>query len=344
MSLSIREIQPQDAAPWDRFVLEHPHGSPFHLIAWKRSIEETFGFRPIYLVAMEDDRVRGILPLFLVKNVIVGKALISSPFATYGGILADSPEIREAIGVKVRELGEAQGVDYIELRNVYPEQCVGSPNVSRYVTFSQPVNGDEEALLQGLPTNMRSKVRRAIKRPFSARRQKSDFRSFAALHAANYRRLGTPSFPLRHYSTLLKHFGDRIDVCEILLNGDVVAGSMNFLFRDQVQSFYVASDERYHEFLPNNYLYFENMRWAGDHGYRYFDFGRSKKESGAYEFKRRWGVTPRELPYEVLLVKRKDLPNFSPANPKFQLAIRVWKKLPLRVTRAMGPHIVRLFP
>ena len=45
----------------------------------------------------------------------------------------------------------------------------------------------------------------------------------------------------------------------------------------------------------------------------------------------------RELPYELILVNRKELPNFSPANPKFSLAIRAWQKVPLPITRVLGP-------
>jgi FemAB-related protein (PEP-CTERM system-associated) len=342
--LCVREFTERDHAAWDEFVNRHPHGTPFHLMAWRRSIEETFGFQPHYRLAIEGELIRGVLPMFLVKNFVLGSALISIPFATYGGILADTPTVRDALGADARSLGERLGVGYIELRNAYSEQCAGFERISRYATFVQALPPDEGALLQALPANMRSKVRRALKRGFSTRRQTTDFRAFAELHAANYRRLGTPSFPLRHYAALLKNFGESVDIREVLLDDRVVAASMNFFFHDQVHSFYVASDDRYHEALPNNYLYFDNMRWAGQNGYRYFDFGRSKKETGPFEFKRRWGIVPRELPYEILLIRRKDLPNFSPVNPRFQMAIRIWKKMPLSLTRILGPRLIRLFP
>ena len=307
-------------------------------------MEQTFGFEPRYRMVMEGDRIRGVLPMFLVKNFMLGKALISVPFATYGGILSDSAAVRDRLGADARELGERLGVEYLELRNAHEEQCAGFERITRYATFEQEVGPDEEGLLKSLPANMRSKVRRALKNGFSTRRQTTDFSAFAELHAGNYRRLGTPSFPLRHYAALLKNFGESVEIREVLLEDKVVAASMNFLFRDQAHAFYVASDERYHESLPNNYLYFDNMRWAGQNGYRTFDFGRSKKETGPFEFKRRWGIVPRELPYEILLIRRKSLPNFSPVNPKFQLAIRVWKKLPLPVTRILGPRLISLFP
>jgi hypothetical protein len=91
-------------------------------------------------------------------------------------------------------------------------------------------------------------------------------------------------------------------------------------------------------------MYFENMLWAASAGYSVYDFGRTKLGTGTFEFKRHWNTTQRELPYEVLLVERKDLPNFSPVNPKFELATRLWRRIPLPLTRIAGPWLVRLFP
>jgi hypothetical protein len=114
-----------DERRWDDFVLAHPYGTPFHLIAWKKVIQKNFGYQPHYLMAVDADRVRGILPLFLVKNLLVGKALISSPFAVYGGVLADSDAARASLATGARRLGETLGVEYVELRNAHTSQCVG---------------------------------------------------------------------------------------------------------------------------------------------------------------------------------------------------------------------------
>ena len=51
-----------------------------------------------------------------------------------------------------------------------------------------------------------------------------------------------------------------------------------------------------------------------------------------------------ELPYEILLVKRKELPNFGTSNSRFNLAIQIWQHLPLAVTRRLGPYFIRLVP
>src|SRR5438093_1196582 len=86
-----------DAALWDNFVRSHPNGSPFHLMAWQRMIQRTFGHKPQHIIAKgPTGNVTGVLPLFLVRSVIFGRMLISTPQAAYGGTLADSETVAQS--------------------------------------------------------------------------------------------------------------------------------------------------------------------------------------------------------------------------------------------------------
>jgi FemAB-related protein (PEP-CTERM system-associated) len=340
----VRPLQDEDFRAWDQFVLKHAQGSPFHLIAWKKTIEESFGYQPEYLIASEGDRIEGILPLFYVHNPVIGKALISSPFAVYGGVLAESPAVAERLYERAKELGTELGVDYVELRNAFPEQCVGTPNVSRYVTFVQEVDPDEESLLTALPKKTRNTVRKSLKQSFTIRYQSTDTANLDRVHSRNMRRLGTPCFPREYFERLQANFGEMVDIREVRLGDEVVAVSLSFLFRDQMHTYHAAADTRYNALAPNTFLYYDQLRWAGKNGFKVFDFGRSKRDTGAFEFKKHWNTQMRELPYEIVLIKRKNLPNFSPANPRFRMAIRVWQGLPLPVTRLMSRFVLRLFP
>ncbi len=342
--LLVREFRESDAEAWDALVSRHPHGSPFHLMAWRKTIEETFRYRPIYLTAADRTGIRGVLPLFHVKNVVLGSAFISTPFAVYGGILAETAEAREALYTSALQLAREQAVDYVEFRNAFPEQCGGTPNVSRYVSFSQPIMPTAEATLASLPKKTRNLVRKALKQHFQMQYQVQDLRHFENLYATNMRRLGTPCFPREYFQNLLRNFGKLVDVREVWLDGKPMAASLNFLFRNDMHIYYAAADTRFNELGPNTYMYFDHLRWAGENGYETFDFGRCKRGTGVFEFKRHWNTVMRELPYEIALVKRKQLPNFSPANPRFGVAIKLWRQLPLSITRLAGPKLVRLFP
>jgi FemAB-related protein (PEP-CTERM system-associated) len=340
----IRELSPSDIPQWDDFILRHPFGTPFHLIAWKRTLEQTFGYRARYLLAAQNAEIHGVLPLFLVKNPIIGKALISTPFAVYGGILANS----EADVLKLHEravsLARELDVGYLELRNSHREQCATTPNVDRYVSFTQPLVRDENALLDSLPKKTRNMVRKSLKQKFEMRYRSQNLKNFESLYAKSMRRLGTPCFPFRYFANLVRNFGDMIDIRECWLDGKPMAASLNFMFKDDMHIYYAAADALYNHLSPNTYMYFDHLRWAGANGLKTFDFGRCKRGTGVFEFKRHWNTTMRELPYEVVLINRKELPNFSPVNPKFQLAIKVWQSVPLWLTRLVGPKLIRLFP
>lgn len=344
MSLVIRDFQPPDTASWDAFVRQHPQSSPFHLTAWKNSIEQTFGYRPLYLAAFHGDRIAGVLPLFLTDGFIAGKALISTPFAVYGGILAEDSESRLALAVRAAELGRALQVQHVELRNAWPVQSAGWTPLRRYVTFTQPLHTtDPDGLLAQLPKKTRNMIRKSLRTPFEIRRSR-DPRAFERLHSLTLRRLGTPSFPPAHFNRLLAEFGSQIDLCEVVLNRRAVAASMSFVFNGQMHIYYAATDPAFNHLAPNYRMYFENLLSAARSGCSLFDFGRSKLNTGTFDFKRHWDTTPRELPYEVLLVRRKQLPNFTPVNPRFDLAIRLWRRIPLPVTRVIGPWLIRQFP
>jgi FemAB-related protein (PEP-CTERM system-associated) len=314
-------------------------------MAWKNCIEEVFGYRALYLMAFEGGRVRGCLPLFLVENMLIGRILLSTPFAVYGGVLADSPEVAAAFGDQLTTLGQALSVDHVELRNAYDEQCVGFARISRYVTFTRQIGNSEEAILESIPRKTRYMVRKALKQGFETSVCNERSAAFEDLYDRNLRRLGTPSFPSKFFASLLKNFGSGVDIREVLWNGKVASAVLTFYFRDQVLPYYGASALKLNALAPNNFMYFDLMRRAGKSGYAKFDFGRSKKHAGgSYDFKAYWGMEERELPYEILLVRRKELPNFTPANPIFKLPRKAWQRLPLFVTKGAGPLFIRLVP
>ena len=65
------DIVPFDAVgneKWDRYVMNHPEGTLFHLSEWKSAIEKTFRHPNYYLAAVtKEDRERkivGVLPMF----------------------------------------------------------------------------------------------------------------------------------------------------------------------------------------------------------------------------------------------------------------------------------------
>jgi hypothetical protein len=60
-------------------------------------VEKIYKHKPIYLIAKEEDEIKGFLPLFSMRSMIFGKKLVSVPFAPYGGVCADNKLIENAL-------------------------------------------------------------------------------------------------------------------------------------------------------------------------------------------------------------------------------------------------------
>jgi FemAB-related protein (PEP-CTERM system-associated) len=170
-----------------------------------------------------------------------------------------------------------------------------------------------------------------------------DLETFYDIYARNVRDMGSPVYPVTFFKALLENLKDSF-ILSVWKDEKMVAGVLTFVFKDIVIPYYGGGLREYFHYASNDFMYWELMRYGCEKGYRVFDFGRSKKDTGPYHFKRHWGFEPEELNYCYYLVKAKDMPNVSPVNPKYKLFINIWKRLPLAVTNWIGPKLVRSIP
>ncbi len=340
----VRALESQDVERWDHFVLAHPAGTFFHQMAWKRVVEKTFDHQAHYVYGERDGQIVAVAPVFVVSNWMVGRCMVSSPLASYGGICAEDPEAEKALLEFLKGQAQELQVDYLELRNPAGGTLPGFVPNPRYSSFSMVLSKDPEAVLKGLPKDIRYMIRKAEKADLHVRRGPELLDEFYRLFAINMRRLGTPVFPRALFVNLLEEFGKQIDVLVVYAGSEPVASAVSFLFRDTMHPYYIGGLPVARDLAANNFLWWELMKFASQSGMNTFDFGRSKKGTGAYAFKKKWNPRITDLDYQVFLVKRKIAPNFSPANPKFEVATQVWSRLPLWLTNKLGPRVVRWIP
>src|SRR5579864_846305 len=331
-------------ADWDEFVARQPSATFFHLLGWRRAVEKEFGFEPHYLVARDAGRIVGVLPLFLVSNPIQGRSLISSPFAVYGGICADHEAAASCLREAACQMAREERVQYLELRERNAAVDPAFHTKELYVAFDQELPENPDRLIQGFPRDTRYMIRRAQKEGLRSTFDLQYLEKFYDIYAYSVRHLGTPVFSLRWIRTLVDEFKDAAELTMVWYGEHAIAGVLSFRFRDWILPYYGGSLPEGRRFAANNFMYFEVMKHARETGLRFFDFGRSKIGTGAYAFKSQWNMREHALPYQFLLVERKDMPNFSPANPRFQAAISLWKRVPLPITKMLGPALLRLFP
>ena len=349
MSLAVRDLDAAAAPAWDRFVLDHEDGTFFHRAGWRQVIEAAFGHRTQYVFAERDGAITGVLPLGQVKTLLFGNTLISVPFCVYGGPLAADAESAAALVAHAAGLRARTGASAVELRYRDPPAAdraaaldasgwVARPGL--YVTFRKPITAGDDDNLKAIPRKQRAMVRKGIQRGLVSVVDRDTDR-LHRIYAESVRNLGTPVFAPRYFRLLAEVFGEDADVLTVLDGDTPVASVLNFYFRDEVLPYYGGGTAGARQRAGNDFMYWEVMRRAAARGCRVFDFGRSKEGTGSYAFKHNWGFVPAPLHYRFLLAPGGTMPELNPLNPKFRLFIAAWKRLPLPLTRLLGPSIVR---
>ena len=338
--VDVRRFEAGDGSRWDAFVARCAEATFFHRSEWRDILERQFGHRCHYLMAERNGHVTGVLPLCEARSRLFGHALISLPFTPYGGPAADDAVSERQLIQGAVDLARSLAVEHLELRNTRP-RCPGWPRQDRYVTFRKTLLNSVEDNLLAIPRKQRAMVRKGMKNGLTADIDPGVDRFFA-LYADNMHRHGVPLLPRSYFEALCAAFGGD---CEMLIVNDragkPVSGVMSFYFRDEILPSYAGDSVDARGLAANDFKYWELMRRACERGVRVFDFGRSKRESGAFDFKRNWGFEAAPLAYEHCLLARQDVPQNNPASPKYRALTAVWRRLPLPLANRLGPIVVR---
>jgi len=338
-TVRVGELESADFSRWDKFIAGCSEATFFHRAGWKTVIERAFGHRTFFLYAEIDGQIAGVLPLAEVKSLLFGHTLAALPFCVYGGIVAEGDLARQALDEAARALAHRLGVGHLEYRSLAPRHPDWT-HKDLYVTFRKEIDSDVERNLTAIPRKQRAMVRKGIKAGLKGEIDEGVERFFAA-YSASVHRLGTPVFSKRYFQILKEVFGADCEVLTVTQDGRLVASVLSFYFRDEVLPYYGGGVASAREVAGNDFMYWDLMRRACERGIRVFDFGRSKRGTGSFDFKKNWGFEPQPLHYEYLLVKGRHVPDHNPLNPKYSLFIKLWPRLPLPLANLIGPHIVK---
>lgn len=345
----------QESAPWDAYVRAHPGGNHFHLYGWKRVIEETYGHRGIYLMALETGRdgspgttIRGILPLVYMNPPFSPRRLISLPFLDVGGVLAEDAATEAALITEAMALARRLKADRLELRYARPSEVFGAPGdferlmggldcsyrlLSHKVGLARSLPSSSGALFDSFKSKLRSQIKKGMKQGLSYETGGENLIGpFYAVFARNMRDLGSPVHARRLFVQLMSHFSEDARIAIVRKDGRAVAGGLLLRFRDTVQNPWASSLRRFRSLNSNMVLYWGMLAYGCDQGSRRFDFGRSSRGADTYRFKLQWGAEPSPLYWHYFFWGGRD-------PLKERLTFRGWKRLPMPLARFLGPMV-----
>lgn len=329
---------------WDRFVASHPDATVDHLWGWQDVVRQALGHDSRYLIARRGETVVGVLPLVLVRSRIFGRSVVSMPFLNYGGILSGEPEVVTPLVEAARDVALTFGGSHVELRHT-SRLCPSIPCRQHKLSMTLPVPSTTEALWTSLDRKVRNQVRKAQKANLHVESGGHELvDAFYTVFARNMRDLGTPVYPKELFTSTIRAFPQRAKVFVVWSGSQPVAGGVSIGFRDTVLNPWASSLREFRQLCPNMLLYWSMIEHAVVGGATTFDFGRSSPGGGTHQFKQQWGAIEHPLCWEYVLLSGAVPPDQGPSNAKFDLAIRMWQRLPLPVANLVGPLVARSLP
>jgi len=138
---------------------------------------------------------------------------------------------------------------------------------------------------------------------------------------------------------VLTEFSEKAKIVMVYKDKQPLAASLIIGFKDTLENPWASALREYSRLSPNMLLYWTMLEYACDNDYSYFDFGRSSPDEGTYKFKKQWGAEPITLHWHYISIKGKSADTETSEKSKFEKAINLWQKLPVSVTKIIGPMI-----
>lgn len=344
-SVSVRLIKDEDSDRWDAFVSGHREASSYHLSGWRRLITDLFGHQCFYWLAEDrSGQVVGVLPTVRLRSKLFGDFLVSMPYFTYGGVVASDHAVANRLMSRASEQAQELGVTHIEFRDLVSRKGFESVRTDK-VTMHLPLPLKADELWSSLSSERRNRIKKSQKSGAVTEIGGTEFvADFYEVFARNMRDLGTPVYGREFFDRMLSDFPDLIKIVVTRFEGRPVAAAILMHHPEAMEVPWVSSVSEFNHMSFNILLYWECLKFAIEKGKRVFDFGRSSIGSGTYTFKKRWGAAEKQLYWHYWLRDGQKMPNLTPHNPKYQVAVKLWQKLPLFVTNALGPAIVKNLP
>jgi FemAB-related protein (PEP-CTERM system-associated) len=341
--MEIVECNDSHAASWNAFVERSAQASLYHRYEWRAVNTTSFGHRSAYLAAIAQGTIVGVLPLVRVKSQLFGNIACSLPFVNYAGPAGDTPEIEQALVDAARPIADAWRVDYVELRT--RRRVDSLPTSEHKVSMTLDLDADPDVLFKKFSSAHRQDIRGGYKKGLVAKIGGVELLDdFYAVLSESWRDMGTPIYRRAYLNTVATTFPQFTRLCVVYAGAEPAAASLDMLAGNTAEGLWLGSRGKFRKLYAGYVLYWELIKNACERGLKTFHLGRSTTASGGEVFKKKWNAYPTQLYWQYVLRTRSEIPQLNVNNPKYQLAIKAWQKLPVPVTQVIGPFIARSIP
>ena len=313
--------------------------------AWMLALAHGLHHQPYCIEALQDGCTVGLLPLAFVESWLFGRFLVGLPYLNTGGVLATDSQVAGALVNRAVALADELDVRYLELRH---EQALDHPALQHQLTskvhMRLPLPGTSEALWSSFKPKVRNQIRKGERLTCAIDWGNMELLGeFYDVFAHTMRDLGTPVFGRPLFQAILSSFAGQAELCVLRLDGKPVAAALLTHGAGTTEVLSASSLHALNSTNVNMAMYWHLLQRAIARGQTVFDFGRSTVDGSTFRFKKQWGAVPEPAVWQYYL-RKGAVGDMRPESGRYARMVALWRRLPVAVTRIVGPRIVRGIP
>ena len=298
---SLEPLNHENADFWEETLKACPDSLPFHSIAWREALSNTFKqLTPLYFLIKKNDTIVGGLPAFVFQPIRGIKMLHSMPWDLFGGIQlngessVDFDYLLEDVDTQLNPFVNEQSLCETiftlspSQTQLYGQKLIAAGYQTHEDRFTHLLEIDSgyDLIWAAYNKRVRGAIRKATRTGVAVYNTNSisDLESFYEIYLATQKRLRETPKPLPLLKTLLRSNISQLAIAKY--SGLIIAGLFYLHFNRTVTLWVGASVPEFWEYRPNNALVDYIIKWACDAGCRWVDFGASSPDNyGIIAFK-----------------------------------------------------------
>ena len=335
---------PEQDRAWATYIahrsLDAVHSDP----RWHLAICNGLKHQRYVVQAKSGNELVGLLPLSLIKSRLFGRFLVSLPYVNWAGPVSDDADVTAQLIDVAIHLADELDVRFLELRN---STTIEHPRLTE--TYSDKVHMrlalvSEEENWKRLRSVVRTQIRKGATQDFQLKCGSVELLTdFYKVFSQNMRDLGTPVFDRRLFREILDRLPNAAELCVVYLHAQPIACALAVHMNRFTEVPSASALRQYRGTAVNSWMYWQLILRAIERGSEVFDFGRSTIDGATYKFKQKWAAQPEPACWQYYL-RQGTTSDMRPESGKYDRVIKIWQRLPVWMTRMIGPLIVRGIP
>lgn len=262
-------------------------------------LKQIFGYKPEFHIFFQDDTVRVI---GFISGVTFKNKFISIPHFSCAGFLAKDESLYHEFLSHIKRDFFIRSLSRV------------SPHISgeKVVSFI-PLDKGYEALHTSFKYNIRRQIRVAQEKGVTVKfGRKELLDDFLTIYRKNMCRLGSPALPRHFFEKVVSGWenGEAVIVCAYY-EGKPIGCSFLLSYGDVIENCWAGFLVEHNKLFAPYLTYSEMIKYAAEHQYRFFSFGRASKDSGSLAFKKHWNTESKQIYYNYSRQQKESLINSS---------------------------------